>query len=416
MLVVKNIMELFKKVFLKIKAFFGKILEKILNFKRIKLVTASALIVAIIAGCFVGMMVLTPEEKGTTTGMAQALEDYFDNVADADIEEYLTPTVAEAQEEVSFYDSVAIAQVDTYVNVRSGAGTEFEVVGIIRNNCAATILGEENGWYQIQSGNVTGYILAEYFITGDAAEAKAREVGCVDATVTAQVLNVRDGQGADSNIVATIIQGEIYDVIEYGDGWVYLNVDASLKGWVSMEYVTIDVKFSTALTMEEESARVAEEQRLAAAAAAEQAANRSQTVYTAPSVPYVDTADKAALRQAVVDYAYQFAFAPNHTPYVGGGNSLVTGTDCSGFTMLIYQAFGYSLPRSSSAYQSLGGYVHIAADINQLLPGDILYRSGQHVAIYIGNGQVVHASNYRDGVKIAAWNYSWWSGAVRIIN
>ena len=408
MLVVKNIMELFKKVFLKIRAFFGKVLERILNFKRFKLVTASVLLVAIIAGCFVGMMALTPEEKGTTTGMAQALEDYFNNVADADIEEYLTPTVAEAQEEVSFYDSVAIAQVDTYVNVRSGAGTEFEVVGIIRNNCAATILGEENGWYQIQSGNVTGYILAEYFITGDAAEAKAREVGCVDATVTAQVLNVRDGQGAESNIVATVIQGEVYDVVEYGDGWVYLNVDATIKGWVSMEYVTIDVKFSTALTMEEEAARVAEEQRIAAAAAAEQA-----TTYIAPSVPYYDTADNASKRQAVVEYALSWVGV---TPYKSGQNSLVTGTDCSGFTMLIYQAFGYSLPRSSSAYQSLGGYVHIAADVNQLLPGDILYRRGEHVAIYIGNGQVVHASRPGTLVKTQAWNYCTWSGAVRIIN
>lgn len=413
---VKNIVDLFKKVFSKIKNFFGLVAKKVLTIRRIKLVTASALVVVLIAGCFVGIAVLSPEKSQSTADMAQVLDDYFENDSEADIEDYLTPTVAEAQEEVSFYDSVAIAQVDTYVNVRSGPGTDFGVVGIIRNNCAATILGEENGWYQVQSGNVTGYILAEYFITGDAAEVKAREVGCVDATVTAQVLNVRDGQGADANIIATIIQGEVYDVVEYGDGWVYLNVDASLKGWVSMEYVTIDVKFATALTLEEEAARVAEEQRIAAAAAAEQSANRSQTVYTAPAAPYVDTADKAALRQAVVDYAYQFAFDPNHTPYVGGGNSLVTGTDCSGFTMLIYQAFGYSLPRSSSAYQSLGGYVHIAADINQLLPGDILYRSGQHVAIYIGNGQVVHASNYRDGVKIAAWNYSWWSGAVRVIN
>ena len=180
-----------------------------------------------------------------------------------------------------------------------------------------------------------------------------------------------------------------------------------------MDYVTIAAKFDTALTLEEEAARVAEQQRLAAeSAAATRAANAATAPVApaAPSAPYVDTSDLAALRAAVVAYALQFV----GNPYVHGGRSLVTGTDCSGFTMLVYQAFGYSLSPSSSAQPSEG--IQVAANLDSLLPGDILYRGGQHVALYIGNGQVVHASTPATGIKIANWNYSSWSGAVRIIN
>ncbi len=87
-------------------------------------------------------------------------------------------------------------------------------------------------------------------------------------------------------------------------------------------------------------------------------------------------------------------------PYVAGGTSLTNGADCSGFVMAVYQAFGYSLPRSSYAQSSAGK----AVSYSEAQPGDIIYYGG-HVGIYIGNGQIVHASTERTGIKITAATY-----------
>lgn len=171
------------------------------------------------------------------------------------------------EEEPSLYDSIAISQVSNYVNVRSLPSTDGDIVGKIYNDCAATILAVEGDWYKIESGNVEGYIKSEYFITGDEAEAAAIRCGYVNATVTADTLNVRDGQGTDCTLLTQLPQGGVFDVIEYGDGWVYLNVDGDVKGWVSMDYVEIDVAFDTAMTLEEEQAKIEEERRRAEEAA-----------------------------------------------------------------------------------------------------------------------------------------------------
>ena len=87
-------------------------------------------------------------------------------------------------------------------------------------------------------------------------------------------------------------------------------------------------------------------------------------------------------------------------PYVAGGTSLTKGADCSGFVMAVYQAFGYSLPRSSYAQSGAGRGV----SYSEAQPGDIIYYGG-HVGIYIGNGQIVHASTERSGIKITSATY-----------
>ena len=97
--------------------------------------------------------------------------------------------------------------------------------------------------------------------------------------------------------------------------------------------------------------------------------------------------------QDVVNYAVQFV----GNPYVWGGTSLTNGADCSGFIMSVYAHFGYSLPHSSSAMRSVGRGVSYA----EAQPGDIICYDG-HVAIYMGGGQIVHASNAKDGIKISS--------------
>ena len=95
---------------------------------------------------------------------------------------------------------------------------------------------------------------------------------------------------------------------------------------------------------------------------------------------------------SVVDYATQFV----GNPYVWGGTSLTSGADCSGFVQSVYANFGVSLPRTSYEQQNAGYEVSYA----DAQPGDLICYGG-HVAIYMGNGQIVHASNSRDGIKIS---------------
>lgn len=101
---------------------------------------------------------------------------------------------------------------------------------------------------------------------------------------------------------------------------------------------------------------------------------------------------RVANRQAVADFAVQFV----GNPYVWGGTSLTGGADCSGFTQSVYANFGVSLPRTSYEQQNAGTEVSYA----DAQPGDLICYGG-HVAIYMGNGRIVHASNSVDGIKIS---------------
>ena len=100
---------------------------------------------------------------------------------------------------------------------------------------------------------------------------------------------------------------------------------------------------------------------------------------------------------AVAEYALQFV----GNPYVYGGTSLTKGADCSGFVMSVYANFGVSLPHSSKADRSQGSAV---ASLDEAQPGDLICYSG-HVALYIGNGQIVHASNPTKGICVSGASY-----------
>jgi len=313
------------------------------------------------------------------------------------------------------------------------------------------------------------------------------------AKVTASILNVRENPGEEERWLTILENGSEVEVLEYGDNWVKVAVDADIVGWVSADYVEIRVDFDTAISLEEEAAKLAEEERLRqeyeeAMKKLEEAQKATETTtkkpensvtfekvndtiyattavnirksYSADSAkvaqvtagtaltrtgigsngwyrvtyngstcyvfaeyfstkkpsagetsttkkeeaPVTDTTSNAELRNAVVAYAMQFL----GNPYVYGGTSLTNGTDCSGFTMSVYKHFGYSLNRSSSAQASNGIAVEVKE--SELLPGDLLFYSNNgttigHVTMYIGNGQVIHASTAKTGIKISKWNY-----------
>ena len=304
-------------------------------------------------------------------------------------------TVAILDELKAPYVGVAIAQVDNYVNVRAQANAESEVLGKLYNKSAATVLETtEDGWYKITSGSVTGYVKCEYVVVGD--EELARAVSTRYATVTTQTLNVRKEASTDAGIVTQLPEGDDFVVVDesmYMDGWVLVTTSEG-EGYVSTQYVELWTEFVRAESKEEEAARLKkeEEARKKAAAAAEAARRKKEKEAAAAAgnsnAGYASAGNSNG--QVVVDYACQFV----GNPYVYGGTSLTEGADCSGFVMSVYAAFGVSLPHSSKSLRSVGYEV----STSEMQPGDIVCYSG-HVAIYVGNDTIVHASNKKEGIK-----------------
>lgn len=316
-----------------------------------------------------------------------------------------TAVEEEESAEESEYANLAIAQVNNYVNVRSAPDTDSEVVGKMYNGSVAQILstaGENNEWFQVVSGNVEGYIKAEYFIYGDAAVAAIDQYVTRYLVVQADRLNVREEPDVSSGRIGYIDNGERVKLIEWGDEWSKVDYTEEHDGYVASAYVTVAEEFIYAKSIEEEEAELAAMQELQARTQASEEETPERMVISTPP-PQTNYATVSELRNAVVDYAMQYL----GNRYVHGGQSLATGTDCSGFTCYIYKEFGYSLSRTPQGQYISAGR---AIDMSQIQPGDVICYSSNgttctHVGLYIGNGQIIHAANSRKGVIISNYDY-----------
>lgn len=382
----------------------------------------------------------------------------------------------------SAYDNIAVSNISGSVNIRTEANTSSNITGKIYNDCAATILdtvdGEGGKWYKIQSGSVTGYIKAEYFVTGQAAETRAKEVGTTYGTVVdTPSLRLRESPDLTSKTLTLLAEGAHYTVLEEQGGFLKVAVDTDLEGYVYKDYMKTSVEFKEAVSTEEEQAKAREEAKRKqeaeealkkleeakraqaakeSAAAASKAAettkaettkaettkaeepeiqviaanpeNGSETTVAAPvetteketekatekaeetiaKGPGAESSDEvsspevtSATRNAIVAYARQFL----GNPYVYGGTSLTNGADCSGFVMSVYAHFGITTGRSSRDQAARGRTI----DVSAVQPGDLLfYASGNyinHVGIYVGGGQIIHASTPATGICYAPSNY-----------
>ena len=272
------------------------------------------------------------------------------------------------------YTNLGIAQADGNINVREVPGTEAEIVGKLPNNAGCEIIGTDGDWTQIESGKVKGYVKSEYLMTGEAAIAKAQEVKQTVATVTTTTLYVRDETNTDSHVITMMPEGEELEVLEVLDGWVKIEFDESGEGdgddeisaaYVSSEFVEVRYALSEA-------------------------------------IKFSPTEESASLRSRIVNYAMKFL----GNPYVWGGTSLTKGADCSGFTMSVMKNFGISLPHYSGSQAKSGKRIKSS----EMRPGDLVFYGNSrgkinHVAMYIGNGQVINAASRRSGIKISTWNY-----------
>ena len=352
---------------------------------------------------------LVDESQGNSTSVVK-LDDTSATTArqtvtpDKEVVEAVIPEVAVEEKKEEELSYLVIAQVDNYVNVRSIPGEDGEIVGKLYDKSVGDYLGEEDGWYKIRSGNCTGYVKAEYCVVGDEAKELAKEVGTRLARVNTTTLKVREEAGLDASVLGLVAIDDELVVLEENDGWAKVDIEEGY-GYVSLEYVDLHTEFVRAESKEEEEARLKKEKEArdkanAAARAAQRAqqnaeAQASQSTQAAPATTYTASGDSAGAN--VANYALQFV----GNPYVFGGSSLTNGTDCSGFVMSVYANFGVSLPHSSSGDRSVG---YDVGGLENAQPGDIVCYSG-HVGIYIGNGQIVHASTSKTGIVVGNATY-----------
>ncbi len=265
------------------------------------------------------------------------------------------------------YTNLGIAQVDNHLNVRDKAGEDGELVGKMTKNAACEILSIDGDWAYVKSGKVEGYVHMDYLLTGEAAKNKAQEVVYTVAKVNTQTLKVREQPSTECPVITLVAQDERLEVVEQQpEGWAKIMLDDE-EAYVSTDYCVVEEELETAVTMKE----------------------------------LLYGSGISNTRIDLCQYAKQFV----GNPYVWGGTSLTKGADCSGFVQSVFKKFGVSLPRTSREQAGVGTKISLA----DAKPGDLIfYAKGgtiNHVALYIGDGQVVHASNPRTGIRISNATY-----------
>ena len=276
------------------------------------------------------------------------------------------------------YTNLGIANVRNNLNIRETPSEKGKLVGKLTKDAACEILSVEDGWAHIKSGKVEGYCSIEFLFMGEDAIARGKEVASMIAIVNTQTLKVREEPNTECAVITLIPEGEELDVVEIMEnGWVKFMLDND-EAYVCGDYVDIEERLKTATSLTE--------------------LMYGQGV--------------SDVRVELVQYAKQFL----GNPYVWGGTSLTKGVDCSGYTMQIYKKFGISLPHYSVSQSKMGTKIKLS----EAKPGDLVFydKNGviNHVAIYIGNNQVIHASNPKSGIKISSATYRTPAAVRRYIN
>ncbi|MCR5202435.1 MAG: C40 family peptidase [Lachnospiraceae bacterium] len=311
--------------------------------------------------------------------------------------------------EVGFYSAknfrkTGISIASDYVNIRKKANTSSKVLGKLYCGSGATIIKNGKKWAKVKSGDITGYVCKDYLAIGSAAAKVAKKYGIRYIIVGKKVscLNVRKRKSTKSTILTKVTGGESYTVLSNAKKWVRISVDDS-KGYVAKDYVLAKVKLKEAVAVKSKKTTTTET-TADETTSTEDTTSKEDTTDDSTSSDdgsYITPSGQGASVSKIVKYALQF----EGNPYVYGGTSLTKGCDCSGFVMSIYAHFGYSLPRTSRAQSVVGKKVKFS----NLKKGDLIFYKNDsvvgHVALYIGDGKVIHASNPSTGIKISVYNY-----------
>ena len=260
----------------------------------------------------------------------------------------------------------------TSLNVRSGAGTSYSVITKLPKGTVVDVLeSASNGWKKIKtSGGTTGWVSGEYLTTGSAGNSSTNNSTSqtsYKATVNTDSLNMRKGAGTSYSVITKLSKGTVVDVIESAsNGWKKVKTSNGTTGWVSGSYLTTGV------------------------------------------VEYTSTPSTNKV-QAVIDLAHKQL----GKPYVWGAEG-PNSFDCSGLIYYVYKnAASITLPRTSSDQYSAG----VAVSRSNLKAGDLIFSSTDgtgnitHVAIYVGDGQMIHAPRNGKNVEKVSINNSYWNKA-----
>lgn len=331
---------------------------------------------------------------------------------DAVVESQVGEEEAESDSE---YANFAISDVNGYVNVRDLPSTDGAVVGKLYHGAVAQIqeVAEDNEWFHIISGSVEGYIKAEYFIYGEAAEEVIEDYVTRYAVSRVNRLNVRKEATTEASKMGYLDNGERAVILENLGDWLKIDYNEGKSGYVSAEYVRIEEEFTYAVSIEEERAEKARQAELAKRQKEEQKrlealqANNEADEETEQPVEYVEPSITLGasddIRAQIIELASQYL----GNKYVHGGSSLASGTDCSGFTSLLYKEFGYSLSRTPGGQLSSDGR---SVSLEEMQIGDIVCygkKGGRctHVALYAGDDQIIHSATPKDGVRMGNLYY-----------
>ena len=274
------------------------------------------------------------------------------------------------------YTNLGIAHVDNNLNIRAVAAEDGKLVGKLPKDAACEVLDDDGTWAHIKSGKVEGYVSLEYLFTGIPAKRRAEELATTVARVNTDGLKVRAEANTDSEVITLVAGGEELEVAAVEGDWVKVYLDDQ-EVFVSAEYVEVTSELGTAITM-------------------------TELLYGQ---------GVSDIRVDICQYAKEFL----GNPYVWGGTSLTKGADCSGYVLSVFKKYGVSLPHSSVAQAKCGTTIKVS----EAKPGDLIFygngKSINHVAICIGNGQVIHASSPKTGIKISNISYRSPIKAVRIL-
>ena len=260
----------------------------------------------------------------------------------------------------------------TSLNVRSGAGTSYSVITKLPKGTVVDVLeSASNGWKKIKtSGGTTGWVSGEYLTTGSAGNSSTNNSTSqtsYKATVNTDSLNMRKGAGTSYSVITKLSNGTVVDVLESAsNGWKKIKTSNGTIGWVSGSYLANGVVEQT----------------------------------STPSTNKV---------QAVIDLAHKQL----GKPYVWGAEG-PNSFDCSGLIYYVYKnAASITLPRTSSDQYSAG----VAVSRSNLKAGDLIFSSTDgtgnitHVAIYVGDGKMIHAPRNGKNVEKVSINNSYWNKA-----
>ena len=266
------------------------------------------------------------------------------------------------------FKNLGVITAPKYLNVRNAPNMKGKIVGKLYKNSGVDLLepSADGQWFHIVSNEVDGWINAGFIAVGEEARQLAIE-NCFPAIkVTAKTLNVRSGPSKKHDIITQISKGSVFVVTGFEGDWIKIDLGSEDEGYVHSDFTDWHYMLPEAVE------------------------------YTEPEI--------SPIRKQLIDFAMEYLGGT----YKYGGTKLGVAVDCSGFTMRVFEHFGYELSRTA-AYQLKNNGVPV--DFKDMKPGDlIVFWSAKrncvgHVGIYIGNGKMIHAASEKRGIVIDRYDY-----------